>query len=1494
MRLPKGITPLPIFANLFSQPQQPSSASSSASHVTDVPDQDQFVDFITLCEAVYTAQPDEISKSILLTDAPHDQVAQYIGTSSEQKEFYDFEKYYLKYAKFAKPYLRQALESLGFGTDTDITDPTYPKKLIWAMAFKMSQQALIASDAWDPATLLAFESNKKLAVNGANEDLLQAYCTYDPSVTQAITLKGALQITVHANAEQLKSKTESIETSLKPLQVKHALKLKQIQKIRDDVSTNAPIKEWKIGRFTVWASKKRLLSKETLDVPANSLGLAASLQSEAAQLEKEINFYEGKLRIIRYTQRATPYLNSFIKAYTEATTFAEKNELSFLEQAWRFIKLPFSVFDSEQEVHFPEGIPESDKKIIILTAAQKVLDNKLYQLVHDPRTTSNIDDEIKKTAAELNEVKADINKLLNLKVGKLADQGQKVVVAESKEMGITAAKDPAQTPIGFQNQWVEAKEQQYQNELNHHARVALGHFEDEPSLYTRFKRATIFEIKPVLAFKRLEMNAFPIVLDVALARLQASNTAEAAKINAIQDEELRLSLLQALHDTNEADQKNLTALKEECTQLTAAAKEIFDSDAAGPISFNGQYAIVIRNLIKEALNIKYENSGTDAQIRSVLQKAPAELQEAVYKKLAEHMHEQIKTLQVGNGDDDEATKVRIAAAEIEYFNACNDLERKGLANLRKNWFGQRRSIHFFNTLKEVGFEELSPADRAIELGVWYKKNFSSAKILELVDAAKAQRNTSFQQEFAEESVMLDAGSDDEGNAGIPSGIKFSPEFARVYKQQETRVRSLKDILENGDIPRALLRAMQFELNGSNDIAIHFAGQGEDNKRLLAKFINQYDASNITLTDASDELNALKNLLADREGKSIYFGALDPKLQAQLYEKAKAGLSEASGNIRQALIVEYNIQVKNLQDLQRNENYLDFQQRRSIDDNNRKARALHQSLLDKSSSDEAQDNYTLSRWGKFTGVLYVVSQVVGLGFMGLLMILAISTNIAVWGWLLIPLALFMAATGYSNWWVFRTNTPGLFITLRNMFNSPNDVPLTFTQKLKLSIALFVCFVSGFIGGYIFFMLTWTGAATLLEILGWTATFAVLAPALPYVIIPIMVIIAAGAAVALTVIFFKSFYGTILREEMWADISSYFSALFMNDKDDPGEIDRTLEAEKQKLRDRYQYYYTDQKVLEKKIKDQVEGSVVGILLAKNRAQAEKGEYGRIRTRAFILCLLVPVLVIGIIIGAVFAQLAGHPDLRAVIEAHLYVGFAIADGISWFLCACAGVAYLDLFSRGATICATEIACGVVKTEGNNKTIGSMWFFQGVRGGNTTENAAQTLYGFCKGFAKEKVVNFAAAMKDVLAASWDTLLLCFGSVGFSAIGSFITNSIQGAKSIYDAIRDRARAAFVSSGRINKHILADTAAARELQPMVDKPEVLAASSTATAEIVMPVKPVAEIEGWATPEESTASKCYNSLRAQWRNATGSSSAASSTVHTVDITSRSSNAFFVTK
>ncbi|HLF67141.1 MAG TPA: hypothetical protein VI522_05935, partial [Gammaproteobacteria bacterium] len=50
-------------------------------------------------------------------------------------------------------------------------------------------------------------------------------------------------------------------------------------------------------------------------------------------------------------------------------------------------------------------------------------------------------------------------------------------------------------------------------------------------------------------------------------------------------------------------------------------------------------------------------------------------------------------------------------------------------------------------------------------------------------------------------------------------------------------------------------------------------------------------------------------------------------------------------------------------------------------------------------------------------------------------------------------------------------------------------------------------------------------------------------------------------------------------------------------------------------------------------------------------------------------------------------------------------------------------------------------------------------------------------------------------------------------------------------------------------------------------------------DVVMP-KPAAQIEGWMTPEKSTASKCYNSLREQWRAATESSS---DKLSTVDIT-----------
>ncbi len=872
-----------------------------------------------------------------------------------------------------------------------------------------------------------------------------------------------------------------------------------------------------------------------------------------------------------------------------------------------------------------------------------------------------------------------------------------------------------------------------------------------------FKQATGFENAPKVAFEGLEIIDFPLVFDVAIKRINKSIQAlNDSRNNSLKDGDLGKHQA-AVDKLLEVERENITkiqALRTKYAGLIAAQENVYVNHR---IDFVNQDEQALRPYILKALNLTEQSKNLEAKLEKYLgnhatnrleqylSNNAANIRTEVREQLTKAAHAELKQL------DPELQKA-LACAEVEYRELDAEYGRKWKLD------GTGNLIDRLSKDAQASHTEL-------------EKN----------------RKAKFEAEFQSESVITD-----EAKEAVLSTDKDKQDFAN-YKRLETDVLKLRDIHQKGDFNLATWRALQFTVDTGDTLQIKVVPKAG----YFNQFIGAFNAAELELNPS--EIAAIKKAIRDKKiqlaldaekeeeggggtgtdtgtGTSsgtlaaalptsspyIAFNDLPAALQALL--QAKKLQDAAIKPIRDAIAKEYGKKADALEKLKSQPFYAKLEEYRETV----KARALSKVLVAESNYDTAEREFWFSRFGKTIAILYVISQVVGLGFMGLIMVFAIGTASPVFIPALVFLGLCMGATGVSNWWVFRGNTPKLLITLYNLFMSPTDVPYTLTQyTLLIGSFIFCCAVSGFVTGFIFYVMVMSGGALAIETLGLVATLAVVSPLLPYVIIPLLVIVAIGAFIGITLIFYSGFHAMILRENTWNDIKSFYTSLVETNKQ---AINDRLEASKNKLRDRYQHYYQGRE-LEKKINDEVSDSVVGIILAKNLADAEKGATARIWVRGIILGILVTVLVPGIIIGAIYAQVAGHPKLRELLDTTIGFSYIVAEVLSWMLCTLAGLAYAPLFSYGATKCMTDLACGVAKSASNDTTWSSRIWFQCVRLGNTIENAGQTLFGACMALASV----FADGLKLMLASA-GLAALGIGSVFNSAFGSFITNTIQGA----------------------------------------------------------------------------------------------------------------------
>jgi hypothetical protein len=439
---------------------------------------------------------------------------------------------------------------------------------------------------------------------------------------------------------------------------------------------------------------------------------------------------------------------------------------------------------------------------------------------------------------------------------------------------------------------------------------------------------------------------------------------------------------------------------------------------------------------------------------------------------------------------------------------------------------------------------------------------------------------------------------------------------------------------------------------------------------------------------------------------------------------------------------------------------------------RQGKVFYELLIKKANNDQAEKDFWLSRIGKSMAISYTLTQIVIMFFLGILVLAAFGTA----PWLLgivIPLMIIgPILTGVSNWWLFRGLTPKTLIALRNMLLINTDVSLTSVQKIKLCVMSVFCIICGFMASYAFYILLIEMTPVALALLNLTG-LAVLAAGFPWLVPLIMIVfvlpIFIKGALAVAAYFFRSLYEPLVRDRIWADICEYFSVITEYDKTN---IEHKLAQLRQEASEHYGIYYKDA-ALVNKIQEVVDESITGLILIKKLERLKNGKNIKWHARLtlFFTCFFIP----GMLGGIVATQLLGHANLsQALSWAHDF-----AELLSWFICGIAGFTYINVIISGGAKCIVDLAYGVIKTEGEEKTLAEQAKFQIVRGVNSKMNLFEAGIAYVLKKA-DNIKDFAMEFSNVIKSGWD---LGIGVYFTAAAGgaSFLTNSIQGKPTTYE-----------------------------------------------------------------------------------------------------------------
>jgi hypothetical protein len=368
-------------------------------------------------------------------------------------------------------------------------------------------------------------------------------------------------------------------------------------------------------------------------------------------------------------------------------------------------------------------------------------------------------------------------------------------------------------------------------------------------------------------------------------------------------------------------------------------------------------------------------------------------------------------------------------------------------------------------------------------------------------------------------------------------------------------------------------------------------------------------------------------------------------------------------------------------------------------------------------------YYISRIGKVIAANYAISQVLSLGFMCAVILIALYPLIipvlltAIWwipvvyfgsGALLI--AWFMKGTGRINWDGCRDNVPKILIDFWNKLVNESDVAYTWFQKIRLFATLLECIICGAVSGFFVHHII----ITALILLGTPAVILAIAP---YITIPLAIFAAAN----MFLFMYKFSYATVLGG-LWQNIKTFCSAIFTTDEN---EINALINKLKSDYTQRYQHIYVG-KNLEEKVKDKFDATILGIILNFNsKAIRENGIVSSICYRAFAMVVAAFVCAPLIIIGIIYGQLAAYQGLAVFLDGFM----EWSKQVSRLLCFFSGTAYTSSFTYFTL---KSVATKVYPKPPEAKKEDPGFVEDSLA--NSMDNGSQTAYGYVDSRRKEK----------------------------------------------------------------------------------------------------------------------------------------------------------------
>lgn len=439
---------------------------------------------------------------------------------------------------------------------------------------------------------------------------------------------------------------------------------------------------------------------------------------------------------------------------------------------------------------------------------------------------------------------------------------------------------------------------------------------------------------------------------------------------------------------------------------------------------------------------------------------------------------------------------------------------------------------------------------------------------------------------------------------------------------------------------------------------------------------------------------------------------------------------------------------------------------------RRRKALYELLIQKVNHDQVEKDFWLSRVGKFMGVCYTLTQIAIMIFLGVLVLFAFGTAPWLLGIVIPTMFIGAALTGVSNWWLFRGLTPKTLVALRNMLLIDRDVKLTSTQKNKLLALSFFCMVCGFMASYSFYILLIEMTPVALSLMNLTG-LAVLAAGFPWVVPLIMIVfvlpIFINGALAVAAYFFSSLYEPIVRGKIKEDIYQFYSVMTEYDQ---AAIAGKLEELRNNARVHYGQYYKGN-ALEERIKEAVDESTLGIILIKKLDRLKKGK--TIKWHSRLTLFFTVVFMFAMLCGIVVSQFLGRANLSSALS----WAYGLAEFLSGLICVIAGLTYINVIISGGAKCIVDLAYGVEKAEGEEKTKFEKGKFQVVRAVNSSMNTFEAAAAFILK-SVNSIKDFALAAGEIIKSGWDLSVGIFCTVS-AGLASFLTNSIQGKPTTYE-----------------------------------------------------------------------------------------------------------------